>query len=217
MSHSTRPLTPRDAGQLLTLQRAAYASEAQIYRAPFLPALTQTLDELCDELAGPALGVHAEGRLIGAVRWTVDVDTVRFGRLIVAPDMQGKGICTALLRSAEEASGASRFELFTGHLSEANIRLYVREGYIRTRQVALQPGSSWSSCKSRPARACLPCFGSRQCGLVGSDSRLRMFTGEQWEPVAPFLLSNEGRRGHPFGNSRRVAEDVAYRYRDPVA
>ncbi|MBF4461281.1 MULTISPECIES: GNAT family N-acetyltransferase [unclassified Rathayibacter] len=140
MSHTTRPLTLSDAGQLLTLQRAAYASEAQIYRDPFLPALTQTLDELRAELAGPALGIDAEGRLLGAVRWTVDGDTAHIGRLVVAPDLQGKGIGTALLRSAEQASGAARFELFTGHLSEANIRLYERESYTRTRQVALQPG-----------------------------------------------------------------------------
>jgi len=140
MSHLTRPLTRSDAGQLLTLQRAAYASEAQIYRDPFLPPLTQTLDELRDELAGPALGIDAEERLVGAVRWTVDGDTAHIARLIVAPDLQGKGIGTALLRSAEQASGATRFELFTGHLSEANIRLYEREGYTRTRQVSLQPG-----------------------------------------------------------------------------
>jgi GNAT superfamily N-acetyltransferase len=140
MSHTTRALTLGDAGQLLTLQRAAYTSEAQIYRDPFLPALTQTLDELRAELAGPALGIDAERRLVGAVRWTVDGDTAHIGRLVVAPDLQGKGIGTALLRSAEQASGATRFELFTGHLSEANIRLYEREGYTRTRQETLQPG-----------------------------------------------------------------------------
>jgi GNAT superfamily N-acetyltransferase len=140
MSHTTRSLTLGDAGQLLTLQRAAYASEAQIYRDPFLPALTQTLDELRAELAGPALGIDAERRLVGAVRWTVDGDTAHIGRLVVAPDLQGKGIGTALVRSAEQASGATRFELFTGHLSEANIRLYEREGYTRTRQETLQPG-----------------------------------------------------------------------------
>jgi GNAT superfamily N-acetyltransferase len=140
MSHTTRPLTLSDAGQLLTLQRAAYASEAQIYRDPFLPALTQTLDELRAELAGPVLGIDAERRLVGAVRWTVDGDTAHIGRLVVAPDLQGKGIGTALLRSAEQASSATRFELFTGHLSEANIRLYEREGYTRTRQETLQPG-----------------------------------------------------------------------------
>ncbi|WP_307218147.1 N-acetyltransferase [Microbacterium sp. SORGH_AS_0888] len=62
------------------------------------------------------------------------------GRLVVAPDLQGRGIGTTLLREAERTSGAQHFELFTGHLSQANIRLYEREGYSRARQVTLHPG-----------------------------------------------------------------------------
>lgn len=34
-----------DAGELLTLQRAAYVSEARIYGGPELPPLVQSLDE----------------------------------------------------------------------------------------------------------------------------------------------------------------------------
>ena len=44
------------------------------------------------------------------------------------------------MRAAEEASRAQVFELFTGHLSEANIRLYEREGYVPTRQEKLHDG-----------------------------------------------------------------------------
>jgi len=134
------PLAVQDAGELLTLQRAAYASEAQIYRDPFLPALTQTLDELTAELRGPGLGLRSSGRLIGAVRWRVDGGVAHIGRLTVAPDLQGRGIGTRLLRAAEQASGAGRFELFTGHLSEANIRLYEREGYRVDRREPLHAG-----------------------------------------------------------------------------
>ena len=32
-----------DAGELLTLQRAAYVTTAQLYRDPFLPPLLETL------------------------------------------------------------------------------------------------------------------------------------------------------------------------------
>ena len=45
------PLRAVDAGELLTLQRAAYVSEARIYGDPELPPLVQTLDELIVELA----------------------------------------------------------------------------------------------------------------------------------------------------------------------
>jgi len=134
------PLTTADAGEVLTLQRAAYASEAQLYRDPFLPALTQTLAELVAELQGPGIGMRSAGRLIGAVRWSVEGAVAHIGRLTVAPDLQGRGIGTRLLRAAERASGADRFELFTGHLSEANIRLYEREGYTVDRRVPLHAG-----------------------------------------------------------------------------
>jgi hypothetical protein len=39
-----------DAGELLTLQRAAYVTEARLYDDPELPGLTQSLPELVDEL-----------------------------------------------------------------------------------------------------------------------------------------------------------------------
>ena len=140
MAFVSAPLTPADAGEVLTLQRAAYATEAQLYGDPNLPALTQTLDALRAELAGTGLGIRDDGRLVAAVRWTLDGDIAHIGRLTVAPDQQGRGLGTRLLREAEAASGASGFELFTGHLSVANIRLYEREGYAEFRREELQPG-----------------------------------------------------------------------------
>ncbi|MGB4776795.1 GNAT family N-acetyltransferase [Microbacterium sp.] len=87
-------------------------------------------------------GVVAMGgaRIVAAVRWTVENGTVHIGRMTVAPDQQGKGLGTTLLRVAEHDSEATRAELFTGHLSWANIRLYVREGYAETRREALHDG-----------------------------------------------------------------------------
>ena len=42
-----------DAGELLTLQRAAYVTEAQLHEDLRLPPLVQTLDQLRTELAAP--------------------------------------------------------------------------------------------------------------------------------------------------------------------
>jgi len=139
-AHQPTQLTEADAGELLTLQRAAYVSEAQLNGDPFLPALTQSLDEFRTDLRKPALGTRIEGRLVASVRWTVEDDCAHIGRLVVAPDMQGLGVGTQLLRTAEKASGATRFELFTGARSEANLRLYEREGYREKRRETLQPG-----------------------------------------------------------------------------
>ena len=140
MAFASAALTPADAGEVLTLQRAAFVTEAQLYDDPNHPALTQPLDELRAELEGPGLGIREGGRLVAAVRWTSDGEVAHIRRLTVAPDQQGRGLGTRLLREAEAASGASVFELFTGHLSVANIRLYEREGYAEFRRQELQPG-----------------------------------------------------------------------------
>ena len=44
---------PDDAGEVLTLQRAAFLCEAQRYDDPHLPMLTETLDEIAAVIAGP--------------------------------------------------------------------------------------------------------------------------------------------------------------------
>jgi ribosomal protein S18 acetylase RimI-like enzyme len=131
------PLLARDAGELLTLQRAAYTTEGQIYGDPFIPPLTQTLEELAQELRDAALALKAVlgTRMVGAVRAHLDGTTARIGRLMVAPDLQGQGIGTQLVRAAENALAdqVERFELFTGNGNPANMRLYLRIGYRERR------------------------------------------------------------------------------------
>ena len=59
--------------------------------------------------------------------------------------------------------------------------------------------------------------GARQAGFVTKQrSRFRVFTDEQWARVEPLLPSNAGKRGHPFGDSRRVVEGIVYRYRTGI-
>ncbi|WP_179205330.1 transposase, partial [Mycetocola reblochoni] len=45
------------------------------------------------------------------------------------------------------------------------------------------------------------------------DSRTRRLTDAQWALIAPLLPSNTGRRGHPFGDDRRVVDGIIYRFR----
>ncbi|MCR2783357.1 MULTISPECIES: GNAT family N-acetyltransferase [unclassified Microbacterium] len=134
-----RDIRPEDAGEVLTLQRAAFVQEAIIYGAPDMPPLTQTLDELTAELATNLGCVALAGtRIVGAVRARRDGDLLLIGRLAIAPDQQGSGIGTKLLAAVEERGrqvGATTAELFTGSLSEANLRLYEREGYRESERV----------------------------------------------------------------------------------
>ncbi|MCW3841272.1 GNAT family N-acetyltransferase, partial [Micromonospora yasonensis] len=98
------PAGVADAGEILTVQRAAYLVEAQRYRDLFLPPLTETLDEVRAALAGPAVVLAARlgPRLVGSIRARIDGDTAHVGRLSVAPDQQGRGIGGRRLRQARE-------------------------------------------------------------------------------------------------------------------
>ncbi|MFF5181304.1 GNAT family N-acetyltransferase [Micromonospora sp. NPDC000316] len=134
------PAGAADAGEILTVQRAAYLTEAQHYSDPFLPPLTETLDEVRAAVTGPAtvLAARLGHRLVGSVRAHLDGDTAHIGRLSVAPDQQGQGIGGRLLAAIEATCPpeVALFTLFTGADSARNLRLYQRHGY---RVVAHRP------------------------------------------------------------------------------
>ena len=78
--------------------------------------------------------VRSGGRLVGSVRGRAAVDdpqTWEVGRLMVAPDLQGRGIGRALLEFVEQSAAptATRFWINTGTQSTANLRRYRRAGY----------------------------------------------------------------------------------------
>ncbi len=144
MTWSIVPVTPGDAGELLTLQRAAYVTEAQLYDNPHLPPLTESLDALGADLgSGPALKAMLGSRIVGTVRCRQEGEVLHVGRLAVAPDQQGRGLGRVLLLAAEQLGGPGvvrTFALFTGARSEANLRLYQRCGYVEVRREALPTG-----------------------------------------------------------------------------
>jgi GNAT superfamily N-acetyltransferase len=136
--------TVDDAAAILALQKRAYESEARLYDDWKLPPLTQSVDSLRAEFETSRVlkaldGVDAGGRgLVGSVRARESDGTCHVGRLIVSPELQGRGLGTRLLRAIEaEFPAAARFELFSGSRSEANIRLYERLGYQRSREQVL--------------------------------------------------------------------------------
>jgi GNAT superfamily N-acetyltransferase len=121
-------LGPADAGEILTLQRAAYVGEAMLYDQ-FLPPLHETLDEVRAALTSAdvtVLGIRDAGRLIGTARIMANGE---IGRVAVAPDRQHEGLGSRLLREAIDRGGSW---LFTGDRSEGNLRLYRKHGFVET-------------------------------------------------------------------------------------
>jgi ribosomal protein S18 acetylase RimI-like enzyme len=138
MSVTISTATEDDAEKILKLQYLCYQREAELYGDYGIEPLTQTLAALRAELGeGCVLVARLGEEVVGSVRGTVDSDgTARIAKLIVHPRMQRHGLGGRLLRAIEERLAAEReakrFQLFTGHRSEGNLRLYRRLGYAQT-------------------------------------------------------------------------------------
>jgi ribosomal protein S18 acetylase RimI-like enzyme len=123
-----------DAGEVLTVQRAAFVAEARRYGDPDMPPLREDLDGVRAAIAEQIVLVAVRGtRLVGSIRLRVEGSVGHVGRLAVAPDQERRGIGTALLRAAEAAVpvGVRSLSLFTGGDSAPTIARYERAGYGR--------------------------------------------------------------------------------------
>ncbi|HVK21493.1 MAG TPA: GNAT family N-acetyltransferase [Actinokineospora sp.] len=124
-----------DAGELLTLQLAAWVREAWSAGTLEIPPLREGLADVEASLGDPAYttwGYRAPtGRLLATVRTSLlDERTAFVGRLGVVPDLYRRGIGGAMLRLAESRLPAvSGIELVTGIHSLDNHAFYARHGY----------------------------------------------------------------------------------------
>lgn len=121
-------------GELLTLRRAAFVTEAQTYDDPFIPPLTQTLAELRADVAAPGivtLGAWDGPRLVGSVRVEIEGSRATLGRLAVAPDRQGEGIGTQMMLAVAPLlpDDVDEIWVFTGKDSKQNLAMYQGQGY----------------------------------------------------------------------------------------
>lgn len=125
-----------DAETILALQHLAYQSEAAVYNDWTLPPLLETLADLTARFQDRLFLKAMDGdRLVGSVRAFQHGATCQMERLVVHPEYRRRGIGTDLLNRMEMLFPAAECcELFTGHKSHSNLRLYERLGYLRLRQ-----------------------------------------------------------------------------------
>lgn len=131
-----RNASVEDAEIILALQRLAFQSEAAIYDDFMIRPLTESLEDIKGRFQDRRfLKAIEDGQIVGSIRAFQDGAVCHVERLVVHPDYQRRGIGTVLLNVIETCfPAARRFELFTGHKSENNIRLYERAGYRAVRQ-----------------------------------------------------------------------------------
>jgi ribosomal protein S18 acetylase RimI-like enzyme len=133
---SIGPARAGEAEQILKLQYLCFRYQAAIYDDWAMPPLTQTLGDLLQEYDHKKILVaRLGGEVIGSVRAKMDGGACHIDRLMVHARRQGAGLGEGLMREIEaDFPEAESFELFTGHKSESNLRLYRRLGYEAYRE-----------------------------------------------------------------------------------
>ena len=127
------------SGELLSLQREAYAVEASLIGDDRIPALSEDLGGLVS--AGLTwLGVREAGRLVGAVAFVEEPGLVDVHRLVVAPDCARRGIGRALVTAVLQHAGARRVVVATARDNATARALYEGLGFRAVDEVEVLPG-----------------------------------------------------------------------------
>jgi tRNA (guanine37-N1)-methyltransferase len=150
-----RPATRADAGELFTLTRACWLQEQWANPGVVIPALEESFDDAVRGLDDwTTVVLLGGGRIVGSARGRVDGPegvVWDVGRVMVAPDLQGRGLGRRLLALIEEVAPpeVTTYSLFTGAGSTDNIRMYKKAGY-RLRGPA--PGAAGAVVMTKPRR-----------------------------------------------------------------
>jgi ribosomal protein S18 acetylase RimI-like enzyme len=142
----------RTLAAVVALQRASYAVEAELIGAPSLPPLVETPAQL--RASGETfLGATEGDRLLGAVAYKRDGDTVDIHRLVVDPGAFRRGIATALLDALEaREAGAARWSVGTGAANLPARALYERRGFAAAEERIVPGGVKWVRMERTGAR-----------------------------------------------------------------
>ena len=133
-----------DAGEILTLQRACWVQEALANDSLDIPALHESLADVQASFGDWDYHVvRVAGRLVGAVRGRLQGDAWDIGRLMVAPDLQGRGLGRVLLEHIQRVAppAATTYVLFTGAASAENQRMYKKAGFRQRPDLEAPPGA----------------------------------------------------------------------------
>ncbi|MBN6053516.1 GNAT family N-acetyltransferase, partial [Nonomuraea sp. RK-328] len=126
--------------ELLDLQHAAYAVEAELIGDDRIPPLHETLDALRAEPLTWLGAFDDDGRLLGAVAWEESPDEVDVNRLIVHPGAHRRGIGRALVEQVVARAAGRRVIVSTGRDNVPARSLYERLGFETRGEREVIPG-----------------------------------------------------------------------------
>ena len=146
-------LDKASAGEILTLQRAAFALDCAVNFPGYTAPVEQTLAQLREEMEKPdsrAFGIRDAHRLVAAVRIRrTGQESVYLGRLSVAPDRQGEGLGGTLLQAVHTAipglfPEAVRIDISVEGDNTPLVDWYRKRGYVVTREGTERSEYEWT-------------------------------------------------------------------------
>ena len=138
------PAVRADVPELHTLQLACWVQEMHDNPGVAIPPLHESLEDTVRALeTHDVYVVRSAGRLVGSVRARLEGDVWEIGRLMTAPDLQGRGLGRQLLDhiQAVAPATATTYALFTGAKSERNQKIYKKSGFRLRRDLEAPPGA----------------------------------------------------------------------------
>jgi ribosomal protein S18 acetylase RimI-like enzyme len=128
------------ASEIVTLQRAAYALEAELIGTDAIPPLHETIEQV-QGLTIALLGIRIDGRVAAMLGYQRDRDAVDIDRLAVHPDHSRQGLARKLLKHLHACeSDAARFTVSTGRDNLPAVMLYEGMGYHPIGDLEVIPG-----------------------------------------------------------------------------
>lgn len=126
---SIRRAGAADAAAIDALTQAAYAKWVPIIGRKPMPMTADYARAVTEHQIDV---IDLDGRLAALAELAIEPDHLLIVNLAVAPDRQGQGLGSALLRHADEVAaelGLPELRLYTNRLMAQNIALYRRHGY----------------------------------------------------------------------------------------
>jgi GNAT superfamily N-acetyltransferase len=135
------PAEAPDAAGILALQKIAFEPEARACQVWEIPPLQETVTGIREHIRMATVLKAVDGdALVGAIRGIVTGTTCLIRVLVVAPELQRRGLGARLLQAIEAAHPqVERFELTTNMIMGANVRFYLSHGYEVVEQIQAGP------------------------------------------------------------------------------
>lgn len=124
-----RPAAPGEADLIRDLVRAAYARWVPVIGREPRPMIADYATALQQHRIDLLL---RDGKIVGLIEYRSEPDHLWIENIAIRPEHQGRGLGRDLLAHAEavaEEMGLTHLRLLTNGAFDANIRLYLRQGF----------------------------------------------------------------------------------------